>query len=573
MFEVLNRNGMARVGKWTYKEQEITTPVLAFVESDRINAPEEAEIFLKESEVEGKASVIIPRFGFLKPRAELDDVAFVRAGIEALKGFEPKELVIIDNCIEFLQNPLQFAEFIIALREKIGHQRLIYVPGLAAPWNLALLSYIGIDLFDSSRLVLESRTGNFLTTDGRMKKEERRTCYCKGCQITDGYESLLFHNYYATLGELELVKKFIRENRLRELVESRALAEEWAFAVLKHLDLRFYDAMETEFPVSARSGLKLKTYSAVSLNRPDIVRFRRRLDERYVKPPNASILVLIPCSARKPYHTSKTHRRIRRALADLPGLGSVHFVVVTSPLGLVPKELDVFYPAQNYDIPVTGDWSRDEKAMLSESLKKYLAKNKYDKIIVHLGSEEKAIREIFSDMGVGPRFTCFAGNATSDKSLENLKEVLLELTQEQKPPSRAQRNMEDVMNIARFQFGELGDDLLKDAKVKGNYPHFKIVKDEIQLAILSAERGMLSLTFEGAKALTGKGYRVEIEDFQPQSTVFAVGIISADDKFRIGDEVVVIHGNEVRGVGVAAMNPKEMVESNRGIAVKVRHHI
>ena len=34
--------------------------------------------------------------------------------------------------------------------------------------------------------------------------------------------------------------------------------------------------------------------------------------------------------------------------------------MVTSPLGLVPRSLEDFWPAAHYDIPVTGDWDSDE---------------------------------------------------------------------------------------------------------------------------------------------------------------------------------------------------------------------
>ena len=34
--------------------------------------------------------------------------------------------------------------------------------------------------------------------------------------------------------------------------------------------------------------------------------------------------------------------------------------MVTSPLGLVPRDLEEVWPAGHYDIPVTGDWTRDE---------------------------------------------------------------------------------------------------------------------------------------------------------------------------------------------------------------------
>jgi len=58
----------------------------------------------------------------------------------------------------------------------------------------------------------------------------------------------------------------------------------------------------------------------------------------------------------------------------------------------------------------------------------------------------------------------------------------------------------------------------------------------------------------------------------PHGSIFAVGIADADKKIRCGDEVVAIHDNEVRAVGVAEMNGEEMVASKSGEAVKVRHH-
>jgi archaeosine synthase len=138
---------------------------------------------------------------------------------------------------------------------------------------------------------------------------------------------------------------------------------------------------------------------------------------------------------------------------------------------------------------------------------------------------------------------------------------------------KQKRLFENVESAARFQFGELGEKLMEGTEVKGRYPALKLMKGSEQLGMLSAERGMISLTLAGAKVISKiGGYNVNIDDFSVQSTVFAVGVLAADEGIRIGDEVVVKHKDEVRGVGVAMMNPGEMVESTRGVAVKVRHH-
>src|SRR3989442_12245444 len=100
-------------------------------------------------------------------------------------------------------------------------------------------------------------------------------------------------------------------------------------------------------------------YASESLTRPEIVRFRRRIRERYGKPPSARVLVLPPCSARKPYSTSRSHRRFRDAILASADPSAGHEVIVTSPLGLIPRELERFYPPGADDIPGPGARARD----------------------------------------------------------------------------------------------------------------------------------------------------------------------------------------------------------------------
>jgi archaeosine synthase len=573
MFEVLSRDGVARFGKWKHDSQEISTPNLIFFQNERAKVPEEAGLILTKEKVPGKDTIDIPDFSSIEKEIGNENIVFVGADLESLDDVDKKELVVIDNCIVLLRDHKSFARFIVSLRDKVGYQALIYAPGISAPWNIALLIYCGIDLLDTSRIVLESRMGNFLTPIGRLRKDDDRMCFCKGCATGGEYESLLLHNHYAALRELELVRSYIRQRRLRELVELRAPVDAWSLGVLKHLDLRYYDFQEMHFPVGAQPDYILRAFTSLSLNRPDILRFRVRLSESYLKPPSTKVLLLTPCSAKKPYFLSKTHKLIQNVLFSVPNINLVHWVVVTSPLGLVPKELELFYPAQHYDIPVTGDWSGDEREMLRTVFEDYLGRNRYEHVIAHLGSEEEPVRQILGDIGIDAQFTAIEGNVRSNESLENLTSALKKVCEGHSTIPKQKRLFENMESAARFQFGELGEELVKGIEVKGRYPTLKLMKGDEQLGMLSAERGMISLTLAGAREIAkNEGYSVEIDDFPVQSTVFAVGVLAADEGIRIGDEVVVKHKDEVRGVGVAMMNPQEMIESTRGVAVKVRHH-
>ena len=96
----------------------------------------------------------------------------------------------------------------------------------------------------------------------------------------------------------------------------------------------------------------------------------------------------------------------------------------------------------------------------------------------------------------------------------------------------------------------------------------------LQLGMLTEERGMISMTLDGAKILAEHNYHtVDIMDFELKGSLFAVGVKDADPSIRIGDEAVVVCNGEVKAVGVAMMSGREMKELNRGVAVRIRHKV
>jgi archaeosine synthase alpha-subunit len=136
---------------------------------------------------------------------------------------------------------------------------------------------------------------------------------------------------------------------------------------------------------------------------------------------------------------------------------------------------------------------------------------------------------------------------------------------------------ETVRSILRFQFGpEVADAVFSDGSYAiGKFPDWKRFRDkDTQLGMLTPERGMVSLTIDGAKILQSMGRSiVQMTDFELKGSLFAVGVIDADPSIREGDEAVIVCNGEVRGVGVAMMCGREMKELKRGVAVKVRHKI
>ncbi len=587
MFEILDRGGLGRTGVWTRGEREVRTPLILYVQRPSHPAPPYAESLLVQERTEDSrlqirlsgsyfsptpsesAEDLPPTKGLPFSVADLEvpqstvagDLAVVTNETD-LRAVAAGELVFFANGPEYLRSPRAFVSTLVQAREILGPSKLLAVTGLAVPSNLAALVYAGVDLIDSSRVVLDSARGIFHTSDGALpeKEAERGACACPACEAG---QDLRAHNERALYREMLLVRNHLAHGRLRELVERRLANDPWNTAVVRHFDLRHFDAVEAYTPVA---GGEMLAYSHESLTRPEILRFRRRIRERYSKPSSARVLLLLPCSARKPYSRSRSHRRFRDAILASRNPSAVHEVIVTSPLGVIPRELERFYPPRAYDIPVTGDWSRDEATMVSEDLRAFVGANRYDTVVAHLGAEAAIVKEALPDAILTAK-----DRPTSVESIASLTIALSAVTASVDRVPRGERFAEEMSNIARFQFGEAGLGLVRAASFRGRFPNVRVIRDGTQVA-MHTDRGMLSITLAGGEVLSKEdAYWVEIEDFLPKGNVFAIGVADAAREIRPGDEVVVRHGGEVRAVGTARLGWREMVDLQRGEAVHVRH--
>jgi archaeosine synthase len=249
----------------------------------------------------------------------------------------------------------------------------------------------------------------------------------------------------------------------------------------------------------------------------------------------------------------------------------VHEMIVTSPLGVVPRELETTYPAAHYDVPVTGEWDEEEGRMIRELLGSVLARRTYPQVVSHLPKHTYEL--VKSLLPPNTIVTCLGEDSTKAVETERLNVALKTLARDFRR-NAAQAFLERVHGIASYQFGPEAAQLLAEGgHVSGRWPVVKLLHGKTQLAMLPPDRGLLSLTLDGAKRIRSAGvYQVEIEDFPVTGSIFAVGVRNADPQIRVGDEVIVVHGEDVRAVGVATMTGPEMTECERGEAVKVRHH-
>jgi archaeosine synthase len=610
-FRVQHRDGPARIGQLTLNKKNVRTPNILFLHTSRCTAPEFSDIILTNEAVKTKKPLIRigeSIFSTTKKKAQknisLDNYFFYPRNvtnelhlstqnhtknteycvIPSKKELLPElvhdndaSLFIVAYAAQLFSQQTQCVDFITELRKKIGYDKLIYLPCVGDPTSMALLTYMGVDFFDSFSAFLAARNETFLFPTGFFRKNQlpELPCSCPSCVKTNDasmmrYEDILQHNYHMLMYEMKQVRNAIIAGSLRELVEVRVRTSPHLASLLRILDRTQYDFLEERTPIVRRQPLIATTKDA--LVRPEIQRFQHRVIERFEKPPSAKILLVLPCSAKKPYSFSKSHKLFRERLMNLANPFVVHEVILTSPLGLVPRELELTYPASSYDIAVTGHWDEDEKKMIRTLLKAYLQKNTYDSVIMHIPPVLQAfVRDLLKD----PHVTC-NDSPTSAESLANLSNVLQQITQRYIRVEQKKRTYENIASLACYQFGpSLSNLLMKDCTISGKYPYQKIMYKNIQLGMLTEERGFISLTLDGAKRLIDTGeYWAEIyDDFTLKGSVFAPGIKNADESIRIGDEVLVRKKKQLCGVGVALMNGKEMTESTYGEAIKIRHHI
>lgn len=558
MLDIVARSQRGRVCEYTRGEVSVTTPFMIGSEGpvsirsaeggrvmDFFGTEVPLESGLLTTASSGMASDAVVKDGVQVVRLPLPDELVVDDSVE---------MVVVPNAYELRKDPRRIVDAVVRLREACGFGKLLCMLGIGEPSTVALLSYMGVDVFDDS---LPRAAGL------------EHVLLMPEAEVAMGDGDVVGVNIDYMVAELAKTRMFIEADRLRELADQRSFSSPSNVALLRLYDQNAYQYAEE---TCSTVGCRFSCNSTQALRRPDLKRYRDRMGS-YRKPEHKRILLLLPCSAKKPYHISKTHRAFASAIHTAQHDTLVHEVIVTSPLGMVPRELDACYPANSYDIPVTGEWKCEEKAMIRKMVGDLIAQG-YDKVICHLGEDYELVE------GLAEMECTVVGDPTSPKSLENLDKAL----------RAAAKGMETVdylvdrNNLARglleFQFGRDIADLLMDGDTYaiGKFPYWKFIREvdgkKIQMGMMTPERGMVSLTLEGAEVLAKAGYAtVEIMDFELKGNLFAVGVVRADPRIRIGDEAVIVCNGEVRGVGVAEMCGREMTDLKRGIAVKVRHKV
>ncbi|PSP56057.1 tRNA-ribosyltransferase [Halobacteriales archaeon QS_1_67_19] len=575
-FEVHHRDGAARVAELRLADP-VTTPAVA----DDFLA-DAGSLWVQDRELPDGSDdelTVLPHRGFpggtdeevmQSFAVEYPDVDYPSAAVIAPETATDHgtDAYVLSGAQGFVGHGAGFKDAIIETREAIPADSALYLPGVATPANVAALAYAGVDMVDADRAVVAGTQGEYLTSGGThyLADLSELPCACPACRKPVSEftrEDCAEHNVNALKAELGVVRERIRAGRLRDYIEGQARHDQWLTAAFREFDQQ-WSHLEQRTPVIRDT--ELAAASEDTLQRVEIQRFADRVTTRY-RNRFDNPLVLVPCSAKKPYSESQSHEQFHDAV-QFRG----HTVSMTSPIGVVPQELELTYPAQHYDSVVTGRWSEDEKQFVAEVLRRYLERNDYPRVIAHVPPEgyREVCERVEVELGAEFEYTV-EDHPTTTESLANLMQAL----DGELKYGKRERQHNTVRAIADYQFGDgAGDELFEDIQTEARYPKIRVRDaDGDQLAVMVPQYGVLSFTLGGARrwvASDAPTKRVEIDDFAPHGSVLAPGVVDADADIRVGDEVV-IEGPQAFAVGRAEMSGPEMAESTRGIATSVRH--
>jgi 7-cyano-7-deazaguanine tRNA-ribosyltransferase len=283
-------------------------------------------------------------------------------------------------------------EMILTAKMHLPPQRPLHLFGAGHPFMFALAVALGCDMFDSAAYAIFARQNRYMTEYGtsRLSELEYFPCSCPVCVKNDPkdvmympmkerQEALAMHNLYTSFAELKRVKQTILEGRLWEYLEARAHSHPALLQAVKRLR-KYEDYIEKHGPLTKKSGLFF--FSSLGLMRPEIVRYRKRLEERYLPPKEAKVLVLLPQPSTKPFHRAREAKDLAKMIRqELPEKhATVHICVYAAPFGVIPLELDEVYPLSQHETAMPLDIETID--YVAERVRGYIVASFYRKVIL-----------------------------------------------------------------------------------------------------------------------------------------------------------------------------------------------
>jgi archaeosine synthase len=497
----------------------------------------------------------------------------------------------ITNFIPLLTNPFKAIEFLGSLRSQLPFDTILYLLTPVPHTFIPILTYAGIDVFSDGFTSIATKQDLYLTDFGGYSIGDvtDQVCFCEACnklsfskqplKINSKNRDLLAkHNSWIFMKKIREIRHAFKMKDLRSYVEMNLSSNPFSASCLKLLDKNWSNLLVNR--TATWLPAQVKHITTYSYYRPAVKEYQRRIRDRFQIKETKKVIVLFPCSARKPYSESKSHQRFLKVLNNLDRKkrGYIQELILTSPLGIIPRELETVYPAAHYDIPVTGDWSQEEVNIAVNQLTSVIRNQNSSQltVIAHVANEYLELCELAEkELGLEFIYSSKETRTTSRESLNSLKENL-ERILDDLPPINYSIDTERLHALVDYQFGKNISFLMFPDKyhITGKpYQNSLVFRNRKQMGVIQRLTGQLSLTLETARILVEKKqYYIKFEGTELKgSTLFAVGVIDADPQIRPTDAVVIIDENDqLTAVGHAIVSGNDMLTMASGQVAKIK---
>ncbi|MFW9821333.1 MAG: DUF5591 domain-containing protein [Candidatus Thorarchaeota archaeon] len=511
------------------------------------------------------------------------------------------------NLVDIFDNFSNFrkiAQTILKIKTLVDNNMVIMASGRIVPKYFPILVYLGVDLVDGSYLLYLSADNLYDTIEYLLPihKLKYLPCSCIACKgnlkdlinIKDSDERLdllCIHNLIVAYNYMMKIKQYLRYEDYRGFVEKSSLDDTNLISLLKILDKDHFDILRFETPITQKVR-KIKCFGPSSYNRPDFREFRQRITENFTPEPWTTVIIILPCSAKKPYSMSKSHKLFRGVISKFQEFTNFQEIILTSPLGAIPRQLENVYPVSSYDISVTGEWDDMERNITSEMLYQILIKyNENIPVICHLEKEYLEVaQKANSTLPHKFYFTDIKGKITSKESLQALSSILKQHINDYNPEKKLEAGtfIRDTWSrkftkILDYQFGpESGVNIIRNElnPIKNN-SKTKILlidtKTNEKLGVYDASLGQIILTILGMERMIKSSFSANLNAiiFDGKelrgNTLFRQGIIEFSSELIPSNYAVIINKekNEIIGAGKLIVGSNFIRNSKTGRVAEI----
>ncbi|MEM2351703.1 MAG: tRNA guanosine(15) transglycosylase TgtA [Thermoproteota archaeon] len=310
-------------------------------------------------------------------------------------GSLPFDIHALGSPTPFMEQYLfhRLVDIILTAKMNVPVERPFHLFGAGHPFMFSLAVMLGCDLFDSAAYSIFARDDRYLTEYGTIRLENLKylPCSCPVCMKRSSREFLEMpkaqrelelsrHNLYICFAEIRRIKQAIIEGKLWEYVEMRAHSHPALLQALKKIE-KYSGYIERATPVVKRRGL-LFFSSELDFIRPETIRYRKRLMERYMPPKEAKTLLLIPDSETKDNRRRKYLKKIISLVCKKYILDpkTIHICFYSPPFGIIPIELSEIYPLYQYEYAYPPNSGTIEQT--AERILEYVSKAYYERVVI-----------------------------------------------------------------------------------------------------------------------------------------------------------------------------------------------